>query len=120
MNKNIGLILGAFLLGGILGKSIPVTNTNSNGNTITISNSASEKNENFSKDFKKNENFSKKLNLNTSTLQDFIDAKVGIGESKYQKILDNRPFSSVEELRTKKILGYYAYENNKHRFTVGD
>lgn len=130
-NKSLlGWVIGAFLLGGILSKSIPITNTNSNGNNISISQEIpgniekiSKNSENIEKNsinFKKVEKISKKININKATLQEFKEAKVSVGDSKYKKIVKLRPFKSVDELKTKGVLGHYAYNKHKHKFTVGD
>lgn len=121
MEKNdfkigIGFII-CLIIGSLATRSSPVTSSSTND--ITINQELPNDFEKNSKNFKKNENFSKnlkkfkKLNINTATLQDFKDAKVGIGKKKYKKIVDNRPFKDVSELIDKKIIGFYAYKNIK-------
>lgn len=55
----------------------------------------------------------KKIDINSATLQDFIDCKCGVGEKKYAEIVAGRPYKNVGELREKGILGYYSYKRLK-------
>lgn len=51
---------------------------------------------------------SDRVHINNATL-DELDTLPGIGKTTAQKILDNRPFSSIDELISKKILSQNAY-----------
>ena len=117
-------MIACLLIGGMLGRSSPITTTSTNDVTIKQQVPENSKNleifEKNSKNLKKNEKFSKKININTATLGEFIDARVGIGETKFKKLEKNRPYSDPRELLDKGIIGYYAYNKHKDRFVVGD
>lgn len=114
-----GVIIGIviLILGAFSGRSSPISNFNDNSNSIYFEKNSKnfKKNEKISKNFKKFE----KLNINTATLQQFKDAKVGIGEKKFEEIKANRPFSNVSQLREKGIVGFYTYKKLKIVATVG-
>ena len=54
------------------------------------------------------------ININNASVAE-LDALSGIGAVRAQKIIDNRPFSSVEELLAKKILPKDVYEKIKDK-----
>lgn len=121
MNKNTGLILGAFLLGGVLGKNIPITNTNSNGNTITISQEIPEKVGIFHEKQEKtgkNRNF-KEININTCDVAT-LKSLPGIGDKKAREIISKREFTSTYQLLEDKLVGVETFEKIKDSITVGD
>ena len=61
---------------------------------------------------------SKKIvNINTASREE-LEALPGIGKITAQKIIDNRPYSSIEELLQKKILRKSVYEAIKDRLTL--
>jgi competence protein ComEA len=60
------------------------------------------------------ENF---VNVNNSSQKE-LEALWGIGPVTAQNIIEQRPYSSVEELLTKKILKTNVYERNKDLLTV--
>ncbi|MEK7071183.1 MAG: helix-hairpin-helix domain-containing protein, partial [Patescibacteria group bacterium] len=53
-----------------------------------------------------------RINVNTALLGE-LDTLPGIGEKTAQKIIDNKPYSSVEELRDKKIVANSVYDKIK-------
>lgn len=57
------------------------------------------------------------LNINTAT-QNQLESLWGIGPVTAQNIIEQRPYSSVEELLTKKIIKSNVYEKNKDLLTV--
>ncbi len=57
------------------------------------------------------------VNINTATLSE-LDALWGIGQVTGQKIIEQRPYSSVEELLSRKVLKSNVYETNKNLLTV--
>lgn len=58
-----------------------------------------------------------KININTSTIE-ALDALWGIGRITAQNIIDQRPYSKVEELKEKKILKSNVFERNKDILSV--
>ncbi len=59
---------------------------------------------------------SQKININSAILED-LDTLPGIGKVTGQKIIQNRPYKSIEELLTKKIVKKNVYENIKNLIT---
>lgn len=57
------------------------------------------------------------ININSASEQD-LDTLSGIGPVTAQKIIDNRPYSSVDELLSKKIIGSKVFEQVKDKITV--
>jgi competence protein ComEA len=57
------------------------------------------------------------ININTASLAE-LDSLPGIGQVFGQNIIEQRPYSSVEELLTKKVLRSDVYEKVKDRVTV--
>lgn len=57
------------------------------------------------------------VNINTASVEE-LDSLWGIGRITAQNIIEHRPYSSVEELLTKKIIKKNVYEKNKNRLTV--
>lgn len=60
---------------------------------------------------------SKSVNINTATVSE-LDSLWGIGLITAQNIIEQRPYSSVEELLSRKILKSNVYERNKDMFSV--
>jgi len=52
------------------------------------------------------------ININTATAPQ-LDTLPGVGEVTAGKIIDGRPYSSIEELKTKKVVGNATYEKIK-------
>jgi len=58
-----------------------------------------------------------KININTASASE-LDTLWGIGEVRAKAIIDNRPYQSIEELKTKKIIPSNVYERIKDEITV--
>lgn len=58
-----------------------------------------------------------KVNINTASVSE-LDSLWGIGEARAQAIVDNRPYSSVEELESKAGIPSNVYEVIKERVGV--
>ena len=112
-----GAIVGVVLLvvGSLSGRSSPIVNRANN--TVYINSKSLESSDTKNIKSGVSETF-EKLNINTATLQQFRDLHCGIGAKKYEKIIQNRPFHSLSELREKHILGYYSYRKVKKYFTA--
>src|SRR3989344_1012991 len=57
------------------------------------------------------------VNINTASRAELEELR-GIGPVYAQKIIDNRPYSSVEELLVKKVITQKIYDDNKHLLTI--
>lgn len=57
------------------------------------------------------------ININTATQKE-LESLWGIGPVYAQNIIEQRPYSSVEELLTKKVIRKNIYEKNKDTLTV--
>lgn len=57
------------------------------------------------------------ININTASISE-LDTLQGVGSIRAQKIVDNRPFSKVEELLTKDVLPKSVYEDIKSEVSV--
>lgn len=57
------------------------------------------------------------VNVNTATQKE-LEALWGIGPVTAQNIIEQRPYSTVEELLNKKILKTNVYETNKDKLSV--
>ncbi len=57
------------------------------------------------------------VNINTASLGE-LDTLSGIGPVTAQKVIEQRPYSSVEELLTKGVLSKSVYEKNKNKLTI--
>lgn len=58
-----------------------------------------------------------KININTASASE-LDTLWGIGEVRAKDIIDNRPYSSIDELLTKKIIPSNVFEKIKEEITV--
>lgn len=58
-----------------------------------------------------------KININTSSETE-LDTLVGIGSVKAGNIVKNRPYKTLEEMVTKKVITKKNLEDNKDRMTV--
>lgn len=79
-----------------------------------------EKGEDSNKDSPRSSNLqglSLKVNINTGSSAE-LDTLYGVGPATAQKIIDNRPYSSVEELLSKKVVKSNVYESIKNQITV--
>lgn len=59
----------------------------------------------------------KKININTASASE-LDTLWGIGEVRAEAIIDNRPYQSIEELKSKKIIPSNVYERIKDEISV--
>lgn len=57
------------------------------------------------------------VNINQATM-DQLDKLPGVGPVTSQKIIENRPYSSIEELHTKKAVSRAVYEKIKDRVSI--
>lgn len=57
------------------------------------------------------------ININTASQKE-LESLWGIGPVTAQNIIDNRPYSNVEELLVKKILKSNVYETNKDKLSI--
>lgn len=57
------------------------------------------------------------ININTASLSE-LDTLKGIGPVTGQKIIDNRPYGSIDELLSKKIVGQKVFEGIREKITV--
>jgi len=60
---------------------------------------------------------SDQININTASEQS-LDSLPGIGPVTAQKIINGRPYSSIDELLSKKIVGSKVFEQIKEKITV--
>lgn len=60
---------------------------------------------------------SSKISINTATEAE-LDSLPGIGPVRAGKIIANRPYKSIEELRSKKVLGEATFEKVKDKVTL--
>lgn len=65
-----------------------------------------------------NQNVSSHLiNINTDSFQK-LDSLPGIGQTYAQRIIDHRPYSSIEDLKNKKVIPNSLFEKIKDKITV--
>jgi DNA uptake protein ComE-like DNA-binding protein len=57
------------------------------------------------------------INLNTAT-PDQLDSLPGIGKSRLKKIIAARPYTSVDQLDSKKVIPHSVYEKIKDKVTI--
>jgi len=57
------------------------------------------------------------ININSAS-QGELESLPGIGPVTAQKIIDNRPYSSIEELRSKKVVGSKVFEDIKDKIST--
>ena len=57
------------------------------------------------------------ININAASEQE-LDSLPGIGPIYAQKIINGRPYSSIDELLSKKIVGSKVFEEIKEKITV--
>jgi competence protein ComEA len=65
----------------------------------------------------KTNNNSGKTNINKASLSE-LDALWGVGQKRAEDIIKNRPYGSIEELLSKKIIPANVYEKIKDEITV--
>ena len=58
-----------------------------------------------------------KININTASASE-LDTLWGIGEVRAKDIIDSRPYSSIDELLTKKVIPSNVFEKIKEKITV--
>jgi len=66
---------------------------------------------------KKSGNVGPSININTAALAE-LETLPGIGQVTGQKIIDNRPYSDIQELLSKKVLGAGVFEKIKEKIVV--
>lgn len=57
------------------------------------------------------------ININSASSSE-LDSLPGIGQVTANKIIDNRPYSQIEELRSKKVVGASVFEKIKDKISV--
>ncbi|MBI4084692.1 MAG: ComEA family DNA-binding protein [Candidatus Levybacteria bacterium] len=57
------------------------------------------------------------ININSATLTE-LDSLPGIGQITGQKIIDNRPYASIDDLQSKKIVSKSVFEKIKDKIAV--
>lgn len=57
------------------------------------------------------------VNINTASLTE-LDSLPGIGQVTGQKIIDNRPYASLDELQSKKVVSKSVFEKIKEKITA--
>jgi competence protein ComEA len=62
-------------------------------------------------------NLTGQVNINTASLAQ-LDKLEGIGQVRAQKIIDNRPYTSIDELVSKKVLTKNIFEGIKDKLTA--
>ena len=62
-------------------------------------------------------NSSSQININTASISE-LEALPGIGKVTAQKIVDNKPYSDIQELLSKKVVGNAVFEKIKDRIIV--
>lgn len=65
----------------------------------------------------KDESGENKVAINSASLEE-LDGLAGIGKTIGQKIIDNRPFTTVEELVEKKIVGQKVFDGIKEHISL--
>ncbi|MBI5123227.1 helix-hairpin-helix domain-containing protein [Candidatus Roizmanbacteria bacterium] len=60
---------------------------------------------------------STKINLNSATIEE-LDQLPGVGQTTADKIIKNRPYASIEELLTKKVINKNVYEKIKGLISI--
>lgn len=63
------------------------------------------------------ESYSGKININTASAKE-LESLSGVGEKTAEKIIDNRPYASIEELADKKVIYQSTFEKIKGKITV--
>jgi len=58
-----------------------------------------------------------KININTASISE-LDSLTGIGETRAKLIMDNRPYSKIDDLVSKSIIPESVYEKIKNNITV--
>lgn len=57
------------------------------------------------------------ININTASINQ-LDTLSGVGVVTAQKIIDNRPYGSIEDLRTKKVVSASVFEKIKEKIMI--
>lgn len=60
---------------------------------------------------------SSQININTASMSE-LDSLSGVGPVTAQKIIDNRPYTDIQELLNKKVIGNSVFEKIKEKITV--
>lgn len=57
------------------------------------------------------------ININTASFEE-LDKLIGVGPVTVQKIIENRPYQNIEELKTKKVVSNSVFEKIKNNISV--
>lgn len=118
--KIAGMIIAAFIFGGVVTKNIPVSNNSNAENNVTINQQIPKNSENIGKIPKNSEKF----NINTSDLEYIKNSLSGIGDKnieRWEKRLEDKgKFDNVYQLLEDGVLGRDSFARHKDRFVVGD
>ncbi len=57
------------------------------------------------------------ININSASLQE-LDSLPGIGQVTAQKVIDNRPYTSIDDLLSKKIVNQKVFDKLKERIST--
>lgn len=130
MEKNYkvaGLVIAAFIFGGIVTKNIPASNNSNAENNVTINQSVPE---NFGKipinseKIEKNPKKSEKFDINNDDLEYIKNSLPGIGNyniKKWRKRLDEKgKFTNVYQLLEDGVLGRDSFARHKDKFYAGE
>lgn len=58
-----------------------------------------------------------KININSSSVQE-LDSLPGIGQVTAQKLIDNRPYQTIDDLLTKKVVKQNVFDSIKDKITI--
>lgn len=119
--KIAGIGIVCLILGAMMGRVSPISNTAQNDNSSKVYVSAeipgnSQKKQEFSG---KNRNFQEKINVNSASKMQ-LKKLDGVGSKKADLIIKGRPYKSIEELLERGIIGRIAYPKIEPNITVGE
>ena len=129
MWKNVRLgiaMVGMLIVGAMMGKSTPISNNSDAKNIVTINQGYPEEKTRIYNKFqeisKNNKNFQEisrnKIDINNATLYE-LKKLPGVGTSKANLIVKNRPYKIKEDLLNKEIVGIAVYPKIEELIKVG-